>query len=68
MPSLNDLPALFSQGGYWEAKETGSFGRLNLTDIYNVSPVVSKDMEAAKVYQRALPPEYTGAGAGVETV
>jgi hypothetical protein len=50
------------QGGYWEARAT-SFQGVELTDIYDVTPVAKKDTGAAKQYQELIPKEYRGRGA-----
>lgn len=51
------------QGGYWEAKAAHAFKQKHLTDIYDITPVASKDPEAAEAYQRIMPAEYKGRGA-----
>ncbi len=64
-PAFWPNPPTVLQGGYWEAKAAQNFEATGVTDIYDVSPVVSKDLEAAEAYQKALPPSYRGVGAGL---
>ncbi|EDQ92562.1 uncharacterized protein MONBRDRAFT_17243 [Monosiga brevicollis MX1] len=41
------------KGGYWEAKDSNNFGAHDIVDIYDISPVASKDPKAAEAADQA---------------
>lgn len=41
------------QGGYWAAKAANSWEAFDLVDVFEISPVVGKDPEAAAAAEKA---------------